>query len=221
MRFTLPRPLADVTFLALASTLAAPYGAAGANTAGRSFGQQAAALPHHTYVNAQVLAYAQNHLGKQVGDGQCTALAEAAVAAAGGKPFSALGPSGPNADYVWGELITTITPFGGWPAAVQPGDIIQFRNVHLTMQSETIRPNGSWSTTTSTQTMTHHTAIISAVRGNLIDVLQQNINGILTDQPGTIWGKTFSVTQNLAGGVKVINTYTLNGGTLWVYRPYS
>jgi hypothetical protein len=43
----------------------------------------------------------------------------------------------------------------------------------------------------------------------LIDIPQQNINGILTMQPGTIWGKTFIVTRNLAGGVKVTTKYTL------------
>jgi len=241
MIFNLPDALAGLTTLALTLSLLhgpvdLPAGKSAApatltdlacgpakplNTASCTVIQNAQVVPRRTYVNSQVFTYAKTHVGKQVGDGQCSALVVAPVAAAGGKPYSELGPTGPDADYVWGELITTITHAGGWPAAVEPGDIIQFRNVHLTMQTETVLRNGSSSTSTSTQTMSHHTAVLAAIRGNLIDVLQQNIGGILTDEPGTVWGKSFNVKQTLPGGVKVTTTYTLDGGTMWVYRPYS
>jgi hypothetical protein len=185
-----------------------------------TFTQNPQVLPPHTYVNAQVFTFAQGNIGKQVGDGQCTSLVAAAVASAGGKPFSSLGPTGPDADYVWGEALTTITTSAGWPAAIQQGDIIQFRNVQLTMQVVTVHPDGGTSTTTSTQSFLHHSAIVSGIRGNLIDVLQQNVNGNLTDQPGTIWAKSYTVTASLPGGGTITTTYTFNGGTMWVYRPY-
>jgi hypothetical protein len=208
MKSTFPGPLAGVTTFAMALILSLPHGTVAQD------------VPPLTYVNARVFAYAKDHRGKQVGDGQCFALAAAAIAEAGGKATSDLGPTGEDADYVWGERITTITPSDGWPAAVKRGDIIQFRNVQLTMKVDTVKPDGSYYTNTSNQTYTHHTAVVSAVRGNLIDLLQQNINGDQTVRPGTIWGKSSTATKTIAGGVKTTTTYTLNDGTMWVYRPH-
>jgi surface antigen len=208
MKPTFPGPLAGVTTLAMALLLSLPQGASAQDA------------PPLTYVNNQVFAFAKDHRGQLVGDGQCYALAAAAVEAAGGKPNSDLGPTGEDADYVWGKRITTITPSGGWPAAVKRGDIIQFRNVQLTKQVDTVKPDGSYYTNTANQTYTHHTAVVSAVRGNLIDVFQQNISGDQTVQPGTIWGKSSTATKTLADGVKTTTTYTLNDGTMWVYRPH-
>jgi hypothetical protein len=174
------------------------------------------------YVNAQVLHFAQDHLGQQVGDGECSTLAQKAVADAGGKPFDSLGPTGPDADYVWGERITTLTPSAGSVDDIQPGDIIQFRNVKLTKTVETHHPDGSSSTMSNTQDMTHHTAIVRSLHGEQIEVLQQNVMGNRTVQVGTIWADSYTDPQQvLPDGTKVLTTYTFNGGTMWVYRPYA
>jgi hypothetical protein len=215
MKSTMPDSLAGAIAFAFVLTLSLPQGALARTT------ENGPTPSGHTYVNARVLTYAQNHLGQQVGDGACFALGDSAVAAAGGKRTSELGPTGPDAAYVWGDLITTLTPSGGSPAGVQPGDIIQFRNVELATEVKTVQPDGSWYTTTSTQSMPHHTAVVAHVRGNLIDVLHQNIKGIRTVQKGTIWAKSYTQTQTVAGGVKVTTTYRYSGGTMWIYRPYS
>src|SRR5689334_9418452 len=57
-------------------------------------------------INTQVLAFAKKNLGKKVGDGECATLASEAVKSAGGVSFSKLGPTGVNANYVWGRKIT-------------------------------------------------------------------------------------------------------------------
>jgi hypothetical protein len=179
-----------------------------------------------TYLDAQVLAFAKKNLGKQVGDGQCATLAADAVQAAGGVPFYQLGPTGANANYVWGKLVTTLTTKGGSISSIRAGDIIQFSGVSFTKTIVTTANGGSY-TQYSTYSYAHHTAIVSSVSGNTINLLQQNVSAPgesasaeLKDQTGTIWGKTYTTTQKEAGGKTVTTTYKFNGGTMWVYRPY-
>ena len=142
-------------------------------------------------------------------------------------PFSKLGPTGKDADYVWGQKVTTLTTTGGSISGIKPGDIIQFRNVSFTKTVRTDFKGGGWRTETQTSSYGHHTAVVSAVHGNFIDLLQQNVgaNGKGADakkvvQNGTIWGKSFTTTEKDAKGNTVTTTYKFNGGTMWVYRPY-
>ena len=122
-------------------------------------------------VNQEVLAFAEAHVGQKVGNGQCTDLVNAAYAAAGAESESKLGPTGPNADYVWGTPVNTVTTANLSLAGVLPGDVIQFRDV--TLVHTTTYPDGSWSTTT--KTAEHHTAIVESVSGSTIVVLEQNV----------------------------------------------
>jgi hypothetical protein len=154
-------------------------------------GQDVAAL------NAQVRAYAQSQLGQQVGDGQCAVLADAALKSAGASSFADLGPTGDDADYVWGNLVTTLTTDSQDTSDVAPGDVIQVRDV--TFVSTTFTPDGSWSQ--STMAFPHHTAIVEAVNGGTITILEQNVNGDLTVQEATI------------------NLGDMTQGTMWVYQP--
>jgi hypothetical protein len=80
-------------------------------------------------LNTAVLKFAKSKVGTKVGDGECATLADQAVKAGGGKRFNQLGPTGLNADYIWGRKVTTLTTSGGSVASIRPGDIIQFRNV--------------------------------------------------------------------------------------------
>jgi Ca2+-binding RTX toxin-like protein len=149
---------------------------------------------------AAVLAFAESHLGTQVGDGQCGTLAALALQAAGGEPESALGPSGPTDSYVWGSLVLEEaggagggTAVAGSYGAVQPGDIVQFSNADFVLNTPTYN---------SFQSFPHHTAIIESYLGNgQFSVLQQNVNGSMAVQRGTI-----DFTQ-------------LTTGTVWVYQP--
>jgi hypothetical protein len=156
-------------------------------------------------LNQAVLAFAQAHLGQQVGDGECATLVSDAYAATGAVPFYDLGPSGPSDNYVWGNPVATLTAPGQSTAGILPGDVIQFSNV--TLVHTTYGANGSW--TRTTQTAPHHTAIVTGVSGGVISVIEQNVEG-----PG--------VAPNL---VKTVQFGTIDlsdlqpAGTLWVYRP--
>jgi hypothetical protein len=157
-------------------------------------------------VNQKVVAFAEAHLGQKVGQGECTDLAEAAYAAAGAESESMLGPTGPDANYVWGTLVTTVTTANHSLAGVLPGDVIQFRDV--TLVHTTTYPNGSWYTTT--QTAAHHTAIVESVSGSTIYVLEQNVGSANTPD---------SVRHTVQHGTYNIND--LQSGTMWIYQPIS
>jgi hypothetical protein len=157
-------------------------------------------------VNQKVLAFAESHVGQEVGQGQCTDLVEAAYAAAGAVPESQLGPTGADADYVWGTLVATVTTANRSLAGVLPGDVIQFRDVSLV--HTTTYPNGSWSTTT--KTAEHHTAIVESVSGSTISVLEQNVGDANT--PDSVRYSDQHGTYNLSD---------LQTGTMWIYQPIS
>ena len=74
---------------------------------------QARVSPKDANLQNAVVSFAQRNLGKTVlppastrapSDAQCTDLAEAALISAGGKTEAQLGPTGPDANYVWGTL---------------------------------------------------------------------------------------------------------------------
>ena len=148
-------------------------------------------------LNTQVLNYALSQLGQQVGDGQCAALADTALKSAGALSFSDLGPTGDDADYVWGNLVATLTTVDHLSANIAPGDVIQFRDA--TFVTTTVNPDGSWSQ--STMMFPHHTAVVELVNGNAITLLQQNVDGNLTVQETTI------------------NLDDMTQGTMWAYQP--
>jgi hypothetical protein len=115
-------------------------------------------------LNDSVLAFALAALGTQVGDGGCWALADQALQAAGADTsgdFSCIFGSSIGLD------------------AVIPGDILQFEGVHFEGPDPVI---GGW----YWQDFPHHTAIVYAVNGSQITLLNQNINGDTTVQFTTI-----------------------------------
>jgi hypothetical protein len=84
--------------------------------------------------------------------------------------------------------------------------VIQFRDVLLV--HTTTGPNGSWST--STKSATHHTAIVEAVKGSTIYVLEQNVGDSSTPD---------SVRYSVQHGT--YNLDDLQTGTMWIYQPIS
>jgi hypothetical protein len=132
-------------------------------------------------LNQKVLKYARSQMGRQVGNGECWTLVDQALRAAGARR-----PGTANyATYVFGKRISR--------QALQPGDVIQFEGVTF---KHTDR-NGSW----STNDYPHHTAIVAAVRGSRITLLNQNVNGNRTVQLSTI------------------NMADFQGGTMTYFRP--
>jgi len=125
----------------------------------------------------------------QVGDGECTDLAMAALKSVNAKP---------RGNYVWGRAIYQGQPGSHFKPRIpdtwfQTGDILQFWNA--TFRS----PDGSW---WSTGSPGHHTAIIlNAYRWPLVEVLEQNNAGVR------------AVTH------RTINMSTLESGYFYIYRP--
>ena len=162
--------------------------------------------PQIPVTNQKIVTFAEAAVGQKVGGGECTDLADAAYAAAGAESEYNLGPTGPDADYVWGTLVSTVTTASHSLAGVLPGDVIQFRDV--TLVHTTTYPNGSWYTTT--QTAEHHTAIVESVSGSTIYVLEQNVGSANTPD---------SVRQTVQHGS--YNLDDLQSGTMWIYQPIS
>ena len=96
----------------------------------------------------KVLQFAQAVVGKQVGTGECWDLGANALRYAGARPANG---------YNFGKAISL----------PKPGFIIQFNNARF-------ESNGSWNQMGSP----HHTAVIERVNGNVITILQQNVNGV-------------------------------------------
>jgi hypothetical protein len=144
----------------------------------------------------QLVDFALARLGQQVGDGECGSLVDAALKAVGAPSFDQLGPTGPDADYVWGTLVAEFHPGDDLSTLdqVQPGDIIQFRDVHL----EGATPDGG----TYFNDAPHHTALVEANNGGgNFTVLEQNVNG-----------ERFVHEDSY-------HFADMTQGTIWIYRP--
>ncbi len=139
----------------------------------------------------QLVDWARARLGQQVGAGECADLVDQDLQANGARTFSDLGPTGADADYVWGSLVVTFHPGDPLTALdqVQPGDIIQFRDVHL--QGAHFQMDAP-----------HHTALVEANQGGgQLAVLEQNSN-----QRRFVTEGTYAFAD-------------MTQGTIWIYRP--
>jgi hypothetical protein len=114
----------------------------------------------------RILSFAEARMGQTIGRGECTDLVDAALADARAVP---------QRNYVWGS-----------PVQLQnaaPGDIIQFFNTSFTS------PDGRSQWGTSTQ----HTAIIAAVNGSRVTLIEQNVNNnrsVLSNSYDLSWSHT-------------------------------
>jgi hypothetical protein len=114
-------------------------------------------------LNNAVLSFAVANKGTQVGDGQCWTLVDQALKAAGADTSG-------DAACIWGNPVGL--------DAIMPGDVLQFENVHF----EGATAGGGW----YWQDFPHHSAIVYAVDGSNITLLNQNVNGDMTVQFTTI-----------------------------------
>jgi hypothetical protein len=154
-------------------------------------------------------------LGQKVGNGQCADLVNYALINNGYKTFYQTGgPTGADADYVWGKLVATITPANCksmeslFNNSTAPNNdlILQFRNVTIT-HTDT-NPDGSY--TSSTITAPHHTAYVEG-GGDIyysngshdwsLDVLEQNANNVEVVTHDSLY------------------LPDMTGGTIYVYAP--
>jgi hypothetical protein len=114
-------------------------------------------------LNAKVVEFAKEHLGKPVGDGICITLAKEALEAAGAKGSDFREPNG---DYVWGDQVPDFKD-------VLPGDILQFRDANFRGQ----KALGGGRRMTFFANYDHHTAVVAKVEkgGKLITIYHQNV----------------------------------------------
>jgi hypothetical protein len=128
-------------------------------------------------LNQTVLQFAIDHLGQQVGDGQCWTLADQALRNAGAQPPG----TGGLGIYEYGRQLDP-------DENIWPGDVIQFEGALF------ISDDGSW------WDMPHHTAIVYAVDGRELTLINQNAPlPIVTSED--------------------INQDDLQQGTMTTYRP--
>jgi hypothetical protein len=129
-------------------------------------------------VNDKVVKFCKAKLGKEVGNGECTGLVEAALAAAGAQTSRDFKDSPNDGDYVWGEQVYLLAVKDGKRTEeaakgqkVKPGDVVQFRDAKFAGRLAA----GAFYTTTSP----HHTAVVVGVQngGRTLVVLHQNVNG--------------------------------------------
>jgi hypothetical protein len=149
-------------------------------------------------VNAKMAAFAQAHLGEQVGDGICATLIREALKESGGRPRFR------NADGegVWGEPVASLKE-------ARPGDIIQFEHVKFIGKRRVVNDQGLAARIILTTTFPDHSAIITHVgaKGKTVTILHQNALGL----DGT---PVKSVTQ-----ATLVMAERRNGGTIKIYRP--
>ena len=153
----------------------------------------------------QIVSFARGRRGRQVGDGQCFALADSALRGAGARSAADYGRVTPTADYEWGAPVSL--------GDLQPGDVIQFRDYSYT---RTVVTEDSRGTTTEehSEDRPHHTAIVESVGSDgAVTVLEQNAPENSPVRRSTLYFSDGTATS----GNRTITTRV--SGSFWFYRP--
>jgi hypothetical protein len=154
-------------------------------------------------LSEKVVEYARSRLGEQVGDGECTALAAAALRHAGAR----LRRGSPTP---WGEEVDSLRD-------ARPGDILQFENAVFVRHR--VLENGGILTTT--MTFDHHTAIIAGVRKRgprpILVILHQNVHTADSDDVDgkVVQQATLNLAEKRSGSIRVFRPTPMddeNGG---------
>ncbi|MDA0832845.1 MAG: hypothetical protein O2955_07685 [Planctomycetota bacterium] len=160
-----------------------------------------AVLADDSLVNEKVLEFSRKNIGREVGNGECSGLAEEALDAAGAKSYRAFDESPQEGDLVWGELTYVLEIKESKRVAekmadpaVRSGDIVQLRDVLFEGQIKS-RPYKMFTP--------QHTAVINFISkdGTKWNVIQQSVNG----------------RKKVAKGIYNLND--LKKGSIRVYRP--
>ena len=151
-------------------------------------------------LEARVLAFAQASFGRKVGTGQCAELADHALTSNGANTFSDYAAATHGDDYVWGTRIAL--------ADARPGDIIQFRDYAVTVTARSKMDKQSDSLDWS-----HHTAVVEQNLGDVLVVLEQNVDDSQTVKRGRIPIRSTIVSDGR------VTTSTVIEGQLSAYRP--
>jgi hypothetical protein len=161
-------------------------------------------------LGARVVAFARSQEGRQVGDGECTDLADQALQHNGARTTPAY--TNPNAaedgDYTWGRLVSL--------RDARPGDILQFRDFNITTTV-----NRGMAESTMIDQRDHHTAIVEQNLGNMLVVLEQNappMGRVVQRTRIPLTSMTYSGDPS-GNAVGVATTTVQIEGTIKAYRP--
>lgn len=140
-------------------------------------------------LNLRILDFCRHSIGRKVGTGECADLAYRAMLSAGAESPDNYKDDPKPGDYVWGKLV-----YGhqikagdhfekGERTDVQPGDIIQMRDVIIEHEEST-----EDTITKETVDADHHTAVVESVTGDGLTyhIIEQNANDIPTVSSGTL-----------------------------------
>jgi hypothetical protein len=152
----------------------------------------------------RITGFARQRLSQSVGNGQCFALADRALAAAGAKSAADFGEVSPDADYVWGSAVSL--------SDLRPGDLVQFRDYAFTRTVVTDNASGT-STAETGGDRPHHTAIVERVGSDgSVTVLEQNAPDGSPVTRNTLY---FAASTTTNGET---TTTVRVSGTWWFYR---
>jgi uncharacterized protein YkwD len=155
----------------------------------------------------RVLSYCFEHQGEKVGNGECSTLVEKAFRVARAQRFP---PFGIGADYVWGNLVATITPMNAVAGNVQPGDILQLHDTLFQIRNA----DGSIVTSGAPR----HTAVVAQVtdNGRSITVLQQNAGGpnVTEEQKRRVQAAVYPLASLRNGWIKAYRPVPLPSATI-------
>ncbi len=148
-------------------------------------------------LNEKVVTFAQENIGKKVGDGICITFAILALKEAGARPFPLDRADG---DYEWGERIERFED-------ALPGDILQFRDAVFDGRRSLGKGRNAW----WHEEYPHHTAIVAGVSdgGKILTILHQNYGGK---------GKSEADKKMVQEGMLRMSSLQ-KGGWVRVYRP--
>jgi hypothetical protein len=167
----------------------------------------------------QAKQFAAKNAGQQVGDGECYALADQALKAAGAKSADSYGKITPTADYVWGTTVAV--------GQARGGDVVQFKDyaVTVTVVTKVVKADGSYTEQTRTETMSrpHHTAVVQQTGATgSVSVYEQNVNGsraVQTNHLPLVSREDAPVVTASEGATTTVTTSVKVTGAAKIYRP--
>jgi hypothetical protein len=158
--------------------------------------------PAQRGLSEHVVGFARRKKGTHVGDGQCFALADQALRAAGAKTAKDFGEITRDTDYVWGKPVNE--------ADVQPGDIVQFRDYKFRVEDTATDGSSEW----HEGERPHHTAVVERVEGGgALWVLEQNVPKRERVRRDQLFFKSGSFPHG--GKSRSVDVK----GSFWFYRP--
>jgi catechol 2,3-dioxygenase-like lactoylglutathione lyase family enzyme len=151
--------------------------------------------PANDGASERVAEYARQHIGQQVGQGECSDLASAALHAAGARP----GRPARESRFDWGTQIPL--------SHAGVGDILQFRNHRVV-----VRAAGAAQARVEHRGRPHHTAVVIEVIGPGVVLVAEQPAVRPATHPVNV-ATVFLCTQRWQGDQVTV------GGEAWAFRP--